>query len=80
MVTTDLNALIFSTLPPLRTGMPILPHPRRCSTHQLDHNMKSGAVAYGFDASFISGLSSFGLGFGLRGEVSAAAFAEPSAD
>jgi hypothetical protein len=42
--------------------------------------MQSRAIAYGFDASFISGLSSFGLGFGLRAEVSAPAFAEPSAD
>ena len=34
---------------------------------------------YGFDASFIAGLFSCGLGGSLRGEVSAAAFAEPSA-
>src|SRR5262252_10260464 len=37
-------------------------------------------MPYGFDASFISGLPGCGLGFGLRGDVSAAAFAEPSAD
>ena len=42
--------------------------------------MQTRAVAYGVAAFFISGLSSFGLGVGLRGDVSAAAAAEPSAD
>ena len=38
------------------------------------------SVGQGFEASFISGLFNFGFGFGLRGDVSAAAFAEPAAD